>query len=235
MSVRSRVLVVGALAALVGAPSGARALERVPSLAPADPEDAFRSGQTCTISYYNLCTGWAWIWYDWEPGDRLGVAFQGCGEQVVTSRMWVEQAPLAGYGFTGWVRLFLADVNDCPVGAPLQTQAFVAVSGWNSHDWSVVASSRFAIEVEFGPAPDNPTWLMSDRPAIGGGTFGCGNCYPATRVTHSFVWSSGGVRLCPGSPFFDGFCNAELLMQADMRYATAVEPSTWAGIKSLYR
>lgn len=43
--------------------------------------------------------------------------------------------------------------------------------------------------------------------------------------------------LCPGEPFFDGVCNAELLdWAAYFQYESLpVESATWGAIKSLYR
>ena len=37
----------------------------------------------CSIMYYDLCSGWLWIWNGWELGDQVGVCFDlpnDCGK-----------------------------------------------------------------------------------------------------------------------------------------------------------
>ena len=35
----------------------------------------WNAGTSCTVQYYNTCTGWLWVWSGWSPGDVLGTCF----------------------------------------------------------------------------------------------------------------------------------------------------------------
>jgi hypothetical protein len=54
-------------------------------------------------------------------------------------------------------------------------------------------------------------------------------------VNHSFAYGTAASPVCPGSTFFDGVCDAQLIWRADTACIDAVEPSTWGQIKGLYR
>lgn len=232
---RSRCTALAAVALLAGAGS-AGALERIARPAP-DAHDSWSRGSTCTIAYYNFCTGWIWTWSNWAPGERVGTVFSiTCGNILTTNWIYVPEAVPSGYGFTGSIGAIHADANLCPVGSPVQSQPFLPVMGWNIFGWTESVGGRFAVVVEMGPAPGSPLGLGSDHPApTPVGPAACGSCYPLTRTTRSFHWGTSAAPLCPGVPLFDGFCNAELLLDVDMTGAFAVEPVTWGRLKSLYR
>ncbi|MFH1680789.1 MAG: hypothetical protein ABIH26_09100, partial [Candidatus Eisenbacteria bacterium] len=72
-----RVLVSAVLCALLSS----AALADVPNR----PKEAVRdaivphgiggaTGQ-CSVVYYNICSGWMWLYSGWEQGDEAGVAF----------------------------------------------------------------------------------------------------------------------------------------------------------------
>ncbi len=231
---------LSAAAAFVLAHSTAPALERLPRAAP-DAHDGWSRGSTCTVAYYNFCTGWIWTWTNWAPGDRVGTWFPshcaGVGGTIASSWLYVPQAAPPGYGFTGTFGVHSTDALGCPIGTPLATQTFLPVSGWNLFEWYVLTWNRFALVVEFGAAPGSPIGLASDHPAVSPvGGAACGTCYPLSRVTHSYHWGTETAPLCPGVPIFDGFCNAELLLDVEVLPPPyAVEPATWGRLKSLYR
>ena len=101
-SLRS-VMAAALVATLLSAP--AMALEK--TAAPFDGDrDAWQRGTDCTITYYNICTGWIWIWSGWSPGDQFGVSFTSCcaggnESSVVGSWIYFGTGSPAGYGFTG--------------------------------------------------------------------------------------------------------------------------------------
>lgn len=230
-----RLSCIAAVSTILVAGNGS-ALERAARPAP-DAHDGWSRGSTCTIAYYNICTGWIWTWSNWAPGDRVGTAFPSpCGISLVSQWLYVPEPAPSGYGFTGSIGAYSIDANQCPVASPVESQPFLPVAGWNVFEWQAQTWSRFAMVVEVGPVPGTPLGLASDHPAptpVGGAA--CGNCYPDTRVTHSFHWGTSASPLCPGVPLFDGFCNAELLLDVDMTAVFAVEPVTWGRLKSLYR
>ena len=223
------------LALLVAAP--ALALEK--SAAPFnDSERPWAAGSTATITYFNICTGWIWIWSGWSPGDRVGVSAElpaSFCSVVQTWHYFTTGAP-GGYGFTGTLSLEPVDANDCPSGAPFASQAFLPVSGWNSAIWSVFPSGDFAVVNAFGDGVGNPAGLATDHPAAGPtGPAACGFCYPSTRVNHTFYWGRAASPLCPGSAFNDGVCNAEFVWDIEAVCADYILPESWAAVKQLYR
>lgn len=233
----SRLRIALALGFATGAPMAATALERAVQRAPEELVTWARDSE-CNLVYYNVCTGWIWVWYGWAPGDRVGATFESCAERVVSSRIFVLESADPGYGFTGTISVHAVDASGCPTGPGL-AQPFLPVVGWNEHAWSdYPVGSRFAVEITFGAAPDPPVMLVSDHPAIGpDGVFGCGHCYPSTRPTHSFTWGSAAATLCPGDPLFDGTCNAELLLDVTLsgNGPSPVRSAAWSQVKALYR
>lgn len=240
MSSADRIALLAAAALFAGVPAASPALERAARPAP-DAPDRWTRGNTCTVAYYNVCTGWIWTWTNWAPGDRVGVTFPthcaGESGSLVANWIYVPQGAPPGYGFTGSIDVYATDASGCPVGSPRASQPFLPVTGWNAFGWYLYDVGRFAVAVELGPAPGSPVGLASDHPAVSpNGPAACGTCYPVTRVTRSFHWGQAASPLCPGSPLFDGFCNAELLLDVSLVGGVfPVEPASWGRLKSLYR
>lgn len=230
--------VVAALAILGGGPS-VHALER--TSAAADREQAWSLGGTCTVSYFNDCTGWVYGWSAWSPEDRFGVRFDACCATTTleTSSFFAQTGAPAGYGYTGTIDVCTVDASGCPTGT-VATQSFRPASGWNLHNWSVSVPSQFALVVTMGPASFNPAVFASDHPAAGPtGPAACGTCYPTTRVGRSFYWGKVNSPQCPGVVLSDGTCDAEFLVQASMACAVSVgegvRGEAWARVKGMYR
>lgn len=225
-------------AALVFASTGL-ALEKTSQLAIDGDGDDWAAGTTCTVSYYNICTGWLWVWSGWSPLDQMGVCFDTCGdncELLSTRWRWWSGNP-AGYGFTGTISVQSVDASCCPNGVLAQT-TWLAYSGWNQNTWNVAVPNQFAVMGTLGPGIGiaSPGAVASDHPAAGPtGPQACDTCYPATRVNHSFYWGTANTLLCPGSPFNDGICDAELWMTASLSCVISVEETSWGAVKNLYR
>jgi hypothetical protein len=241
----------GAALALVAAVSvgPAAGLER--AIAPAPPERADeweRSGCTSSVAYYNICTGWVFIWSDWSPGDRVAVTYD-----VRPPTGWVCDVPYwhfrqvlyfwtgspPGYGFTGTLELHETDASGCVTVPPLASHSLLPTTGWNYVVTGDFIPPGFAVSYVFGPGPGNPAAVITDAPEIDGA---CGSCFPETRTTRSFTLGSGDPPPCPGEPFQDGsVCTAELVWAAVGTFLPAeddpvsVESSSWGGLKSLYR
>src|SRR5687768_7163441 len=78
MNSRLRCLAVAALALSLVIPATSNALEKK-SVRLQDDGSEWRGGPTsCSIRYYNICTGWVWVWSGWAPQDRVGVHFETC-------------------------------------------------------------------------------------------------------------------------------------------------------------
>lgn len=238
---RARTLLVAAAMLLL--PGLSPALEKIPARFRDDPERAgWRGWGTVSLAYYNLCTGWTWVWSGWSPSDRLGVIYDnpcsGEPEYLQGGRVFVATGAPGGYGYTGTVEVSVVTPEGCP-GELLEQQPFLPTSGWQEFTWTARLRDDlgFTQTVTLGPAPGNPVALLTDHPAAAPGSPpACGTCWPTTREGRSFVWA--GAEPCPGVPFQDGTCVAELLFGAVVfchDWHSDVAPSSWGSIKGLYR
>jgi hypothetical protein len=147
----------------------------------------------------------------------------------------------SGYGFTGSIAVYGVDANDCPVGPAIQSQPYIpsyvtfpfSVVNWNC----VQVPSRFAIVMTLASYLfQSPAQFGSDHPAAGPtGPESCGLCFPANRPNRSYQYGTVASPICPGSPFNDGICDAQLFWDIDLACAVSVEDTSWGQIKGLYR
>ena len=214
-------------------------LERVLTRLPEGEEDGWSAGLTCSISYFNTCTGWVWVWSGWKPGAQMGVTFDTCcqgSSDLNSSAIFTWTGAPAGRGFTGVIEVLAADETGCATGAPLASQVYLTISGWNQYLWKVAVPERFVIRTTHGPGGANPTSYATDSPAAGPtGPEACGFCFPAERPARSFDYGTLSNPLCPGSTLDDGVCTAELFFVAALGCAEPVEKESWSKVKSLYR
>lgn len=226
------------------AASTSRALEKTTVQFP-DPEPWAGSGATCTLAWYNVCTDYLWNWSDWGPTDRLGAVFEDSSSMTNTvqeTRIFIWHAAAGpGWGYTGMLEIYEADENGCPTGLPVQSQFWHPISGWNTHDWSATVGPRWVVAMTFDTYQGMiPPHVATDHPAAGPtGPQPCGTCYPEDRPVHSFFYGTPESPLCPGSTFYDGVCNAELIwacryVGAGCKPVSTTEQS-WAKIKALFR
>jgi hypothetical protein len=228
-----------ALVLLIASASSANALEK--TLARFPEEDAWSStGASCSLAYFNICTGWVWVWSGWDSEERVGVVFDPCCSHAVleAASVYVLYGAPPGYGFTGVINVQEADAEGCPVGPPLVGAFFLPThGGWYELRTNLPVQGRFLVSVMCG-ALTAEVGFASDRPAAGPtGPAACGFCYPVDRPTHSATYGRLGSPLCPGLPLYDGVCNAELLWTASLRCdaAFALESRSWSSIKGLYK
>jgi hypothetical protein len=231
-----------ALAALVAAVTAATALERVTIPAPDDdPRGAWNAGTSCTVAYYNVCTGWTWGWSTWGEGDILGVCFDPCcdpGATLLASWHLVGFGAPPGYGYTGSVEVYAADANCCPTGPRIQGQPWLPAEGFNHLSWAVPVPAPFVLVATFPGPRHNPAALLTDRASAGPtGPDPCGTCYPSDRIIHTFYYGTTDTPWCPGVTLHDPdlACDVELIWSAAMACAVPVEQRGWGAIKALYR
>jgi hypothetical protein len=232
-------------AAMLGLASTSTALEKR-SAPMTDSAEGWNAGATCSINYSNTCTGWVWLWSGFGNGGRVGTVYdtnecciQG-GASLVASTVFALSGPPPGYGYTGSIEVRGVDANGCPVGAAIASQPFLPGSAQAQPvNWDDIAvPDHFAIVLTLAePGTPNPSLIGTDHPAAGPtGVQACGFCYPLARANHSFAYGAAGSPVCPGSPLFDGVCDAQLIWRADVSCPpVSVEPSTWGQIKGLYR
>jgi hypothetical protein len=241
MRLRTALLLPLALIVLISSPSAA--LEKTAVRASDRSQaDSWTSGMTCTLVYYNTCTGWIWVWRDWEPYDVFGVAFEDAGSPsnvIESSSFYAWSAAPSGWGFTGTIGVYEADESQCPTGPPIDSQVWHPITGWSTHLWSAAVGTEWVVAVTLGSLTDGFAF-HTDHPAMGPtGPQACGHCYPSPRPNHSFRWGTPSSPLCPGSPFFDGVCDAQLWFRCSYVGENCgpvpVEDASWTTIKALYR
>ena len=199
----------------------------------------WNAGTTCTVAYYNTCTGWLWTWSGWSPNDCLGVCFDNCcapnGGTLVASDVYVWTAAPSGYGFTGTISVSDADADCCPTNT-LASEVFFPISGWNTYNWNTNVGASYVVKFALGPGSGSPFVFPTDHPAAGPtGPQACGTCYPSDRALHTFYYGSALSPLCPGTSLNDGVCAAELWMNSYLSCLVSVEEASWGSIKNLYR
>ncbi|MEZ5066457.1 MAG: hypothetical protein R3B81_17145 [bacterium] len=117
--------------------------------------------------------------------------------------------------------------------------AFIPRTGWNQLSWNLWSpETPFLLTFTFGSNENIPALvgIGTDHPAAGpSGPTSCGNCFPSNRSTHSFMYGSEADPICPGEPFDDGVCVAELMFVLHREFFDYVEPSSWGRVKHLYR
>jgi hypothetical protein len=242
MSFSIRSLIGIAAGWCVGAvsPVPAIALERV--LVRDDGlQSSWNSGGSCSIQYWNTCTGWTWLWGGWSPFDRIGVAYEACGTSLSSLDIFIRPtAPVCpGYGYTASLEAYAADANGCPTGVALGSVAFLPAGPplLNVAFPSPVAvPSSFVALVRMGSAGGGTARYGADFDAVGPtGPQGCGLCFPTTRVTRSFDYGSTVAPLCPGERIMGPVCDVEWRVTAYMYTQTSVEDTSWSRIKGMYR
>lgn len=248
MQSRLRFLVLATLIALLCFASTSAALEKTTArISDEHPDDWSRASTSCQVVYYNICTGWIWVWSSWTAEDRLGTWFSSCcpggfgNHQLIDTFVYFPQGSPSGYGFTGTMDVFTADAQGCPTGAPLESSPFLPTSGWNSVSWAAnpvdVSAGDFVVALTTGNTTiGNPMQIATDHPTAGPtGPPACGTCFPTTRTARSFYYGTPSSPICPGSSLSDGLCDAAFLWDVDVSCATAVETQSWGKIKDLYR
>jgi hypothetical protein len=222
-------------------PPPAHTLERASVRADGLERDDWSAAQTCTVRYYNNCTGWVWVWSGWSPGERLGTAFQGCCSSAVlqlTNHLTFTGMP-SGWGFTGTIEVLATDQNECPTGPAIARQPWFPPLGtaWWTIAWNVPVPRDFLVRINWD-APTgftHRTGLASDHPIAGPtGPTACGACFPSDRTVHSYHWSPGAPP-CAGEVLNDGLCDVEWMMDVQLACPVSTEQSSWGRVKNFYR
>jgi hypothetical protein len=246
---RKYFLIASVAAAVLALATSGFALEKVASrMTDQDLDAGWTASTSCSVRYFNTCTGWVWVWSGWNPLDQVGVCWDNCcptappkdGTGTINAAaIYVWTGAPFGYGFTGLAKLYCDNDLDCCLDASelVGQQTYLPVSGWNTYLWGVKCGRKFITVYQHGPGVANPTSYATDHPAAGPtGPQACGFCYPANRVNHSFYYGTKNSPLCPGSPLNDGVCDAQFLALAGLTCnLVSVEESTWGQIKNLYR
>jgi hypothetical protein len=235
-----RFALIGAVTALAGA---AVALERIPAPAPSLERDApWRQSTQVSLSYYNLCTGWTWIWEDYYEETGWGVVFDP-GEDLQTLVGTWEFNAADGFnrGYTsGIVAVYQLDSGGVPETPAIASRPHFPTIGWSYHAWNLPVDGP--VFVFFQATPYFFASPVTDHPAAGpdGSPPACGTCYPTTRESRSHRVDLPVGSNWPGQPFDDGTCEAELVWDAVFSpEATStpegVQQESWGRLRNMYR
>jgi hypothetical protein len=230
-----------ALAATTVLATSAFALEKT-SARMIDRGDDWNASTTGTIRYYNICTGWVWVWSGWADGETMGTNFDSCGGLTYLNASWAltfSGVP-SGYGFTGTISAIGGQNCASPV---LASQPYLppVAAGWNATLWGgLPVPSSFSVLISWA-APTgftNSTGLASDHPFAGPtGPTSCGTCFPTTRASQSRYYGVGGAYCPSGTTLTDGLCDIEWALDVNVKCTPpiSVEQESWGSIKNLYR
>jgi hypothetical protein len=227
-------------AMLVLATSGLALEKSTAQLTDGRGNDDWAAGTTCSVSYYNTCTGWLWVWSGWSPTDIVGMTLDACCEgnaSLVATNLYCWSGAPTGYGFTGTVSIS-SSAAGCPAGV-LASQPMLPASGNNVNLWGLPGGSQLVVTYQHANSALDPIAWGSDHPAAGPtGPASCGSCFPSTRTIHSFYYGNATTALCPGSSLNDGVCDAEWLLWAasfSCEPVVSVDDASWGSVKNLYR
>lgn len=192
------------------------------------------TGDCGNLRYYNLCSGYLWIYSNFLPGEGAGVRFSGpciSGDGRVERAItyWRNVAP--GYGYTVDILLDAdSDGDDCPNYNLARQLDLDPALRWNC----------------FEPQrciPDQVPALVLRAESDGGVTPGWATDGPRSAECdpigseNSFYYGFGGDacvpwRIAAPTGRADNFL---FWLIVDSGCATATEPRSWGAVKGLFR
>ncbi len=197
----------------------------------------------CSIIYYNLCSGWIWLYSGFAAGDEVGVIFDlvgDCGKlpgAIIcnTQGFWYWRFTSPKRGFTVSYNLFEADSIGCKVGASLGSLANSdPVERWNllpglgcvSGNMAVISATFDAGTLPYLGTDDNESNAAGGPNCLGIGA-GTGNSVYYGRPSRT--------QYCPPLYFSDGIGPVDFMMDASWYSITATEDASWGDVKSLFK
>ena len=199
------------------------------------------SRNVCSIVYYNLCSGYHWLWGWGTMGEEAGVVFDlpaGCDKVPGTECTnlgfwwyWLWAHP--GYNYTVTYRMFQSDSQFCKAGPAIGTLAGQdPVDRWNYYP-GLGATQEDVVVLTASLDRGGYPLLVTDNNVKNQEK----GCAPATTVAHSMYYGiEGEWEYCPPQTFTDQLGPVNLLMDATFSCEeTSTEPASWGAIKTLFR
>ena len=201
---------------------------------------------SCSIIYYNFCSGWIWIWSGFVAGDEVGVNFDlpaDCnklaGEECCnTANWWYWRYTSPTYGFTVTYNLYNTDASGCLLGAPVGPSITLdPIERWNNSaglgcvtsDVAALTATWDSGTLPYAATDNNASQL--NTPAVCSLDPGT----PGAGTSLQYV-VAGTTVYCPPAAFADGVGYVDLMMDASFTCtATATEDASWGEIKSLFQ
>lgn len=195
--------------------------------------------------WYNLCSGYIWVYSGWEAGEGVGVLFGGAEQPCVqnnceTTRMITYFRDVQpGYGQT--VDLFLhddCDLDGCPDDAEIVFEELDVDPGlrWNCSEigpycsvgFTTAGCFQFLIVRQVHDGGAGPSFA-TDGPGLAG-------CLPDGESVRSYYYGVNGAACVPWvgpTGRHDNFL--VWLVMGDRGSPLATESTSWGGIKALFR
>jgi hypothetical protein len=219
----------------------------VPVKEAVSPHDRGAASGTCSIVYYNLCSGWLWVWSGWEPGDEVGVVFDlpaDCGalpNEVCTNTefWWYWRYTSPGWGYTITFNLYRVDEDGCKVGASLAT-----IAGYDPSGAHYPGPLVFPEVVDLtGRVAIAATWDKGTLPHLATDNNAKNLAAPvlcpgySPSPVHSFFYGGPSAPYCPPLDFQDSHGPVQILMDASFEChpGTGTAESSWSAVKTLFR
>ncbi len=212
-----------------------------------DPTLEPPSGQStltgsCTIVYYNTCSGWKWIWSGFRRDDAIGVIFdlpnecgKATGEMCTNSGIWwYWRWTMPGRGCGLYTSMYEVDATGCLVGSPINPTIYLDPwERWNyTPGLGSTTADRVAIVAEWN---NTAPYLATDHNVSNENAAGCGGLI-GTGNTVRFVDHDGPTVYCPPVAFADDLGYVDLIMRASFTCeTTANDEASWGEIKSLFQ
>ncbi len=231
----------GAFAEFVNNPSTA-AIETNPG-----PIGQGGGAGSCTLVYYNFCSGWIWIYSGFNAGDQMSVQYDlptDCGKLpgeacCHTGHFWYWRYTQPGYGFSVTYDLYNTDASGCLVGGSLGSATIDPTERWNYTGGLGCATSdvvALAATMDVGTLPYAVTdHNVAQMNAMGplGCLFDTGTPGNGTSLFH--YDGLGGTTYCPPQAFGDAIGYVDFTAIAYFTCDTATEDASWGEIKSLFQ
>lgn len=190
-------------------------------------------GSCANYRWYNLCSGYLWIYGDWACGEAVGVQFGGPEQPCVAPGNVVKRAITyyrnvrAGYG-TVDVHIDADDNGDgCPDATLASDLDLDPGLRWNCSEFNVCIPSGFVIIRTHLDGGGEPT-LATDGPFSEA-------CDPI-GVPRSFYYGINGSACIPWqgpTSRYDNFLCWLIVDSGDC--STSTESTSWGRLKGLYR
>ncbi len=196
----------------------------------------------CSITYYNLCSGWLWIFSGWVPGDMAGVVFDlpgDCGklpeeECSNTHFWWYWRYTFPARGYSLSYDLYEVDAQMCLTTSVGSIAYQDPVERWNYYDGlGTVSSDNVALVAKWNGGT-LPYMLTEHNTYNTAAPVACPGFVP--DVGRSYIWGNVNSVYCP--PYHIAHDNyVDVLMDAgfDCEEVIGTEEASWGGIKSLFR
>jgi hypothetical protein len=199
----------------------------------------------CTLSYYNTCTGWIYVWGGWSVSDVVGVAFDPAScppkadECATLLGAWFYfRNTYPTYGYTAAVGCATQGSVPSHLGAVTYlSDPQEWIERWNWVDLANCHVGGGGVAIIHFTATGPLSMATEALPlSCGGGSKICQTC---PQPANSYYYGSLATGNFSGSSFYAGVYNpsaTDILMDIVVACVgpTAVESSSWGNLKAMY-